>query len=1217
VERQLRPLSYLNPYTLHINLYDPVILGVIFTGLIFALQLWFTKKINQAANQFLSLALVAMVLWMTRILGIDIGLSAYLTNWSRLPLQFSLGFGPLLYFYVLKITQPEYKFRFKDLLHFSPLLLELGAHAFEVGDSIKTGKATDETQTFHYVNPILQLLAFISVIIYLYYSFKLIERFYRRLKFNDASDRYRYELRWLHNLLIAFSALWVLWIPFTAVDYFYYHYQSGIHAYYPLYLLLAVMTIWMAAVTFFRREAGILMEFKPPQPAELKQKGIWLKKVVKANLYYQDPELSLVLLAEKLNLTTHELSRIINTALKKSFNDFINEYRVAEVIKRMQDPAYDGITLLGIAYDSGFNSKSTFNLIFKKMTGKTPVEYKTNLGKEFLSYNLGHQHRFAAVISNHDTTSKWSLEKLNRNYMIKNYFKTALRNLSKQKTLSFINISGLSVGIACFNLFMLYAINEFSFDGFHKNANNTYLVLDENAKQNIKALQGVIYTPMPLGPAMKQELPGVENYVRYIQPFETFIKIKNEVRRENIAYADSSFFHVFSFKFKYGNAKSAISGLHSMVLTEESAERLFGKTNAIGESFQVKIGDAFETFIVTAIAENPPSNSSFQYSMLINFDCIANSMLGKIWAHDWWMNSFVTLVQLKPGSTLANDSKSLANFWHRHFPGAGSGGYDLVPIKDVHTSPALVGVAIPPVDPKSIWMLLSIAAGVLLIACINFTTLSIGRSAGRAKEVGIRKVIGGTRKALVVQFLTESLLLAFFSTLIGLALVYLLLPYFNQLSGRELSFSFVQFPQLTGLIAGLVLIVGLLSGCYPALVLSGFNTVDVLKAKIKLGGANFFTKALVTFQFVLSAALIISAIVIMQQLHYMESRNPGFDKENVLVVQTYGVSDTKHLFPLFKQELSRHPGISGLASADNGLGEHEGTGFTDFSYREKSINTNQFHIDPDYIPTLGLHLLAGRNFDRTIASDTVNAVIINESMMNQLGWQPENCTGRQLDGYGDHGFKNPTVIGVVRDFNYEALTDRVRPALFHQFARGGESRNIFYVRLQPGDPSKALAAIHSAWKKIAPDYPLKYNFLDEDINRFYKAETRLSNIIGWAGGIAIFLGCLGLLGLSALAVVNRTKEIGIRKVLGASVSTIISLISKDFLRLVTMAFVIATPITWWLMHKWLQGYAYRINIEWWVFGVCCAAIITVSLLTVCFQAIKAAIANPVKSLRSE
>jgi putative ABC transport system permease protein len=1155
LEQPLGYLNYLNPDIFHINLYHVPAMATLFSGFTLALLLAFAKREGQAANLFLSAALAVIVL-----------------KTGGLSPIFLPALGPLLYFYVRRMTAPNLQFGRKDVLHFCPLLVAYWMPGW---------------------------LVLISVVIYLYLSHRLIQHFYNRLQ-PVLMDRPRFAFRRLDKTLHLLALLCVLWLINDALSF-----------------TVAFVLIGVAAQVMLKLDGSKQLATPITDRYDAKEKSRKLKEAVATNRLYEDAELTLTTLAVKLNIHPHDLSRIINVGMEKNFSDFINEFRVREIARKMREPAHNRLTLLGIAYESGFNSQRTFNRVFKEMTGKTPAEYKNGLKKELPNDKLAIPSHIPSVILRSGSQSSWTPVKLNRNYMLRNYLKIALRTLAKQKTLSFINIFGLSVGIACFSLFMLYAINEFSFDGFHKNAANTYLVLDENGKQNIKALQGVIYTPMPLGPAMKQELPGVENYVRYIQPYETFVKIKNEGRRENIAYADTSFFNVFSFKFKYGNAKSAINGLHSMVLTEETAERLFGKTNAIGESLQVKIGNVFETFIVTAIAENPPSNSSFQYSMLINFDCFANTTTGKMCAHDWWMNTFMTLVQLKPGSKLANDNKSLANFWHRHFPEEGSGGYDLVPISDMHTSPALMGVKISPVDPKSIWILLSIAAGVLLIACINFTTLSIGRSASRAKEVGVRKLIGGTKKALVVQFLTESLLLAFFSTLIGLALVYLLLPYFNQLSGRELSFSFAQFPQLTGLIAGLVLIIGLLSGCYPALVLSGFNIVDVLKAKIKLGGANFFTKALVTFQFVLSAALIVSAIIIMQQLRYMESRNPGFDKENVLVVATLGVLDTKHLFPLFKQELSRHPGISVLASADNGLGEHEGTGFTGFSYQGKSINTKQFHIDPDYIPTLGMHLLAGRNFDRAIASDTVNAVIINESMMNELGWKPENCTGRQLEGYGNLGFKNPTVIGVVRDFNYEALTDRIQPVLFHQFARGRESPNFFYVRLQPGNPSKALAAIHSAWKKIAPDYPLEYNFLDEDINRFYKAETRLGNIIGWAGGIAIFLGCLGLLGLSALAVVNRTKEIGIRKVLGASVSTIISLISKDFLRLVVVAFFISTPITWWLMNKWLQGYSYRINIEWWVFGISCVAIIGVALLTVCFQAIKAALANPVKSLRSE
>lgn len=803
--------------------------------------------------------------------------------------------------------------------------------------------------------------------------------------------------------------------------------------------------------------------------------------------------------------------------------------------------------------------------------------------------------------------------------MLKNYFKIALRSLTKQKQLAFINIFGLSVGIACFSLFMLYAINEFSFDAFHKNATNIYLVLDSDGKPNPKAIAGYFFTPEPLGPAMKKDLPGVENYIRYVQPYETFIKINKEGRRENIAYADTSFFNVFSYKFKYGNAASAISDLHSMVLTEATAKSLFGKSNAIGESFEVKIENVFETFIVTAVVEDPPSNTSFPFSMLVNFGCFANTEEGKRKADAWGMNSFMTLVELKPGSGLANENKLLADFKRKHFPKSSRsvGGYDLEPLKDIHTNPAVMGIKVSPVDPKSIWILLSIAAAVLLIACINFTTLSIGRSASRAKEVGVRKVIGGSKRALMLQFLTESLLLAALSTGIGLAIANLLLPFFNQLSGRGLSFSFAQFPQLIGLLAGLVLIVGLLSGCYPALILSRFNAVEVLKAKIKLGGANFFTRTLVTFQFVISAGLIISAIVIMQQLHFMQSRNPGFEKENVVQVNAYGVANTRQIFPLFKHALSRHPEIVNIAGADNGLGDHQGMANAGFDYQGRSIFIAEFYIDPDYVPTLGMHLLAGRNFDPTIASDTVNNVIINEAAMHELGWTPENSIGRQLEGYENFGVKNPTVIAIVGDFNFQDLTHQVEPLLFHRFATSGSSPFHFFARIGPGDPSKALAAIQSEWKKLVPDYPLKYNFLDEDLDRFYKSEARLSNIIGWAGGIAIFLACLGLLGLSALAVVNRTKEIGIRKVLGASVATIIGLLSKDFVRLVVLAFMVATPITWWLMSGWLREYAFRINIDWWVFGIAGVAIVFIALLTVCFQTTKAATANPVKSLRTE
>jgi putative ABC transport system permease protein len=460
-------------------------------------------------------------------------------------------------------------------------------------------------------------------------------------------------------------------------------------------------------------------------------------------------------------------------------------------------------------------------------------------------------------------------------------------------------------------------------------------------------------------------------------------------------------------------------------------------------------------------------------------------------------------------------------------------------------------------------------------------------------------------------------LLAFISAVFGLLLANILLPFFNQLSGRELNFSFTQFPQLIWLLVGLVLLVGLLAGSYPALVLSAFKPVDVLKTKVKLGGSNFFTRSLVTLQFVLSAGLIISTVIIMQQLNYMQSKYPGFDKENVVVVDAGGISNTKNLYALFKQKLSAHPGIIGTASADLGLGGGEGWNQSMFKYDGKDKVVYEYFVDPDYMHVLGLKLLAGRNFDPAIVSDTVTSVIINEAMMNNFGWTLQNAVGQRLKGYpeDENDPKTPVVIGVVRDFNYLSFSSKVEPQMFQQFASYEPYK--FFVRIQPGDPSKALTILQTAWKDVAPDYPLKYSFLDEDLDHFYKSESRWSNIVGWAGSISIFLACLGLLGLAALAVVNRTKEIGIRKVLGAPLWAIIGLLSKDFLKLVLVAFMIATPLAWYFMNKWLQDYAYRINISGWVFTITGGATIIIALVVVGFQSVKAAIANPVESLRTE
>ena len=816
--------------------------------------------------------------------------------------------------------------------------------------------------------------------------------------------------------------------------------------------------------------------------------------------------------------------------------------------------------------------------------------------------------------------------------MIKHYFKIALRNLGRHKILSFINVSGLSIGLACFSLFLLYSVNEFSFDRFHKNANNIYRVYRWSEAMNGQEAGGDVYMPSPLGPAMKADLPDVADYVRLRDGWgESFIKVDGNVRRMSVSYADPSIFSVFSFPLKYGTAQSALKEFQNIVITKAKAKELFGTDNVVGRTIGIKVDDDFVPFTVSAVTEDIPPNSSIQFELLGNFSYMETTRSGKGGVNNWHRSSILTYVQLNPGSGLVNDVQKLATFRHKYYPDEEkelkeSGfkwegnkppvRFGLQPLKAGHTDTKIYGGSVEQVNPKTIWILLSIAAGVLLIACINFTTLAIGRSARRAKEVGVRKVIGSERKHLITQFLAEAVLLSFLSMAIGLLLVKFLLPYFNKLSGRELHFSLSLYPEMTWMLAGLTLLVGLLAGSYPALILSGFRPIEVLKSKIRVSGANIFTKSLVTVQFALSIGLIICTMVILQQIKYMSRKYPGFNKENIVVVDASDTK-TKEIYPLFKQALASRPDIAGIASAELSLGEGTGWSRSGFEYNGIHKDVYEYFIDQDYIGVMGMKLLTGRNFDPRIAADTVNSVIVNEAMVKDFGWSIDNVVGQVLKGYYEKAppEKMPVVIGVVKNFNFRPLKEEVKPQMFHQFADYTSYK--FFVKLKTGNPAPALAAMQKAWTGIVADLPFKYNFLDESIDKFYKAERKWSSIIGWAGGISVFLACLGLFGLAALAAINRTKEIGIRKVLGASLTGIVALLSKDFLKLVVFALIIAAPLAWYFMNKWLQDFAYRISIGWWVFIAAGLLAVIIAFITIGFQAVKAGVANPVKSLRTE
>lgn len=816
--------------------------------------------------------------------------------------------------------------------------------------------------------------------------------------------------------------------------------------------------------------------------------------------------------------------------------------------------------------------------------------------------------------------------------MIKHYFKIALRNLGRQKILSVINISGLSIGLACFALFLLYAVNEFSFDRFHKNADNIYRVYRWTEGIEGEESEGDPYLPSPLGPAMKQDLPDVEEAVRVQFGWgESFVKANGNVSRISVSCADPTFFTVFSFPLKYGSSKDALKELHNIVITKGKANQLFGTDNVMGRTVEIKMGEEFVPFTISAVSEDIPANSSIRYDLLGSFQYWETTPSGKRGVNNWFRSAYQTYVKLRPGSGLMNDVQKLATFRSKYYPdevkelkergykwegNASPVRYALQPLKAGHTDTKVWGGNIETVNPKTIWILLSIAGGVLLIACINFTTLAIGRSARRAREVGVRKVIGGERRQLVFQFLSEAVILAVLSAVFGLLLAKLLLPYFNDLSGRELKFSFALYPEMLWMLAGLTLLVGLLAGSYPALILSGFRPLEVLKSKIKVNGSNIFTKSLVTVQFALSIGLIICTMIILQQTKFMSSKNPGFDKENIVVVDASDTK-TKEIFPLFKQAIASRNDIAGIAGSELGIGENEGWSRSGFEYNGNHKEVFEYFIDPDYIPVMGMKLITGRNFDSKIADDTIKSVIVNEAMVKDFGWTVDNAVGQVLKGYYEEQplEKMPVVIGVVKNFHFRPFKEEVQPQLFHQFADYAPYK--FFVKVKPGNPAPALSAMQKTWSSLVVDLPFKYSFLDESLDAFYKAERKWSSIIGWAGGISIFLACLGLFGLAALAAVNRTKEIGIRKVLGASLPGIVKLLSKDFLKLIVIALIVSAPLAWYFMNKWLQDFAYRVNIGWWIFVEAGSMALLVAFITIATQAIRAGIANPVQSLRTE
>lgn len=1223
-------LNSLKEYTFHITLYDAAFFGMISAGLTFAFQLWLAKSINRSANRFLALAMVVVVLWMMRILAMDIRLHTYIPHWSRLPLQFSLALGPLIYLFVLKTTRPEYKLRRKDLLHFSPLLFELGAQALAIIESTKTGVAAYQAPAFRLLNPVMQLLAFVSVGVYLCLSHRLIEKFYRRQK-SSSGDRYRQQFRWLRNLLAGFGFLWLLWIPAAAVGYYF---HSGIQASYPLYLLLMPMMIWMAARAHLRPEpranTNALPVSKPLLPLDLRQKGTWLKKIVKENRYYQDPELSLTSLAAKLELTTHELSQIINTALKKSFNDFTNEYRVRDVVAKMQDPAYDHITLLGIAYESGFSSKTTFNRTFKQFTGKSPVEYKNQLKKERPSYNMERNGRIAPVILNHEIPHKWVHGKLKRNHMFKNYFKIAWRNLARNKSYAVINVTGLAVGIAvCMAIFIIIQFQT-SFDNFHTKKDRIYRVLTEYHHAETGDVTYGQDLPFPFPRGLKTAFPELEQVAPIFASHDDELLIVNDngntekkfAEQHGVFYTGPSFFKIFDFPLLAGSYAS-LNDPNNVLLTKEIAEKYFGDwKNAMGKTIKLKAGGyifehGVDVLKVSGILADMPANTDFQLKAVVSFGTgFTGDYLSKSTNWDGTVSGYGCYVLLPPNVSASSFNQQLSAYSRRVETSDDKNTHILQPLNVVHYDTQTGDYSNQTISRQLLNVLWLIAAFILLIACVNFINLSTAQAVNRAKEVGVRKVLGSSRLQLQIQFIVETFLIVVCAVVLAAGITIAALPAIGRILELSLSFDIFTNPAIILFLIAVTVAVTALAGFYPSVVLSGFNPVNALKRKRSSNPAQGISlrRGLVVFQFIIAQALIIGTLIIARQMNYFMNQPLGFDKDAVINVPFRIDTTLSHRLKYLKNQLLSVNGVQAVSLSTNTPIENGNDAWSTLRFNHAAKVSDFKAIlkfaDDQYVPTYKLSLIAGRNL---LPSDTTSGFLVNETLVKSLGIKnPEDILNKEISIWGGQ-IKCP-VVGVLKDFNDRSFRNNLAPLLI---TTDVAMYNQIGIKLATKNIAATLQSVKKIFDQTYPDFVYQYKFLDDKIAGFYKQETQLAALYKIFASIAIFLSCLGLYGLASFMAVQRVKEVGIRKVLGASTGGIVYLFSKEFVVLIAIAFGIAAPVAWYYMHQWLQDYAYRIHISWWLFAVGGFAAIVVALATISFRAVKAALANPVKSLRNE
>jgi putative ABC transport system permease protein len=817
--------------------------------------------------------------------------------------------------------------------------------------------------------------------------------------------------------------------------------------------------------------------------------------------------------------------------------------------------------------------------------------------------------------------------------MILNYFKIAWRNMMKNKAFSFINIFGLAIGLTCCMLITVYIRYECSYDAYQPDVKDVYQMRTDFSQQGKHFILPA--TPTPMAAQLVHDFPEIKQATRVL-PFAIF---EDKEMLQNLQpgaaplsfyedkgmLVDSNFFQFFHFSFVEGNMTTALAQPRTVVLSQEIAHKLFGNEPALNKVIHISSGsNGDHDFLVKGVFRPAEGPSHLEGRFFVSMRGGDIEQFMKNQENDFVTNNvFVTYLRLQPGTKAASVEAKLPAFVDRY---AGTGMKTmglgkrefLTPVRDVHLRMDISSTISPSVSPTTLYILASIAAFTLLIACVNFMNLATARSAKRSAEVGIRKVLGAVKSSLIGRFLGESVLMSCLSFLFAWGLTKLLLPAFNTLTGRVMSLSLpAQLPLLLAFL-GLAVLAGLLAGLYPAFYLSSFQPAKVLKGKFSNSlAAVSLRKTLVVFQFMISVILIICTIVINDQMTFLSQRDLGFDKASQIVIPLRG-SVAKARVQALEAEFGRsaqvigsgaglfYPGI--LNPADDPL-------FRDGRPSAEAQRTRMNYVDYGYLKTLGIKAVAGRIFSAEFPGDTSSRIILNESAVKSLGFPtPESAIGAFVDDSYRGTLSRHLVIGVVKDFHFEDLHLPVTPYGFMLRNGGG---NYLVVHTQAGDPKPVLASLEASWHRVDPVEPFEYSFLDQDFQQNYVSEQRLSSLIRYFTVMAILISCLGLFGLASFSAEQRIREIGIRKVLGAKVTGIVLLLSKDFIKLVVIAMVIASPLAWLIMHQWLQDFAYKVSISWVVFLLTFISTLAITLLTISFQAIRAGLANPVKSLKAE